>query len=232
MLHNRKACQNSINNKELYMIPDALYEQYFNALLKGDRSTCTKIVQDLLDQGLEIKALYRLLFERALYAVGNLWERNKISVAKEHLATAITENLLNLVYPYLFKKHGINKRAVVSCAANEYHQIGGKMVADLFEIHGWDSYFLGANTPTDQMVSFIHEIKPDILGLSLSIYFNLPALKREIEAINTHFPNLEIIIGGQAFAWGDVPSLNRFKNLSYLSSLDELEKQLEAGNNE
>jgi hypothetical protein len=26
--------------------------------------------------------------------------------------------------------------------ANEYHQIGGKMVADIFELNGWRGYFV------------------------------------------------------------------------------------------
>lgn len=209
------------------MIDQKIYDQYFKALLNGDRQTCVRIVQSLIDKGIDIKVLYRNLFESSLYEVGNLWERNKISVAKEHLATAITESLLNMIYPVLFKKPSVSKKAIISCTANEYHQIGGKMVADLLEMNGWDSYFLGANTPTEQMLAFIDEIKPDILGLSLSIYFNLPALKREIEAVNASFPNLKIIIGGQAFRWGKMPSLDKMKNIVYINSLDELEKKLQ-----
>lgn len=207
------------------MIDHRLYDQYLAALLNGERQTCLKIVNGLLDSGVEIKEIYRNLFERALYEVGALWEQNKISVAREHLATAITESLLNMVYPYLFKKHPVAKKAVISCAANEYHQIGGKMVADIFEMNGWDSYFLGASTPTQEMLAFIEDIQPDIIGLSLSIYFNYPALKRGIEAVNTSFPQLDIIVGGQAFRWGEMPSLNEFKNLRYISSLDQLEKE-------
>ncbi len=207
------------------MISSEFYNRYFNAILDGDRARCTKMVQELLDQGIEIKLLYRQLFEKTLYQVGELWERNQISVAKEHLVTAITENLLNLVYPRLFRKKAVSKKAVICCAANEYHQVGGKMVADIMELNGWDTYFLGANIPVDQVVSYIDEKKPDLVGLSLSIYFNFPSLKKEIEAIRAHFPDLDIIVGGQAFKWGKIQSLDRFKNLTYLSSLDELENQ-------
>ena len=207
------------------MISSEFYNRYFNAILDGDRAGCTKMVQELLDQGIEIKLLYRQLFEKTLYQVGELWERNQISVAKEHLVTAITENLLNLVYPHLFRKKTVSKKAVICSAANEYHQVGGKMVADIMELNGWDTYFLGANIPVDQVVSFIDEKKPDLVGLSLSIYFNFPSLKKEIEAIQAHFPDLDIIVGGQAFKWGKIPSLDKFKNLTYLSSLDELENQ-------
>ena len=99
------------------------------------------------------------------------------------------------------------------------------MLADIFAMHACDSYFLPAGTPNEQMLSFIKEIQPDLLGLSLSIYFNFPALKREIEAVNQAFPGLEIIIGGQAFKWGE-PSLKGFKNLRYIRSLEELEREM------
>ncbi|WP_289020972.1 cobalamin-dependent protein [Desulfobacter postgatei] len=207
------------------MIDPGVYSQYLTALLKGDRQACARIVQSLIDSDIEIRALYRELFEKTLYEVGHLWETNKISVAREHLATAITESLMSMAYPYLFKRKPISKKVIISCAVNEYHQIGGKMVADIFEMNGWDSYFLGARTPTEQMIAFIEEVNPDLLGLSLSIHFNFPALKREIETVNHAFPDLEIIIGGQAFQWGDLP-LKGLKNLRYIRSLEELEKDM------
>lgn len=38
--------------------------------------------------------MYQDLVQRSLYEVGELWERGHVSVATEHLATAITESLL------------------------------------------------------------------------------------------------------------------------------------------
>ncbi len=61
-----------------------------------------------------------------MYEVGRLWEFNRISLAKEHLVTAITEGLLNLAYPRLFEKTSVDsqneKKVVISCAANEFNQ--------------------------------------------------------------------------------------------------------------
>jgi hypothetical protein len=50
----------------------------------------------------QVKSLYKDLFQKSLYRVGEVWEFNRISVAREHLATAITEGFLNLIYPMLF----------------------------------------------------------------------------------------------------------------------------------
>ena len=210
------------------MITDQLYQRYFDRLLNGKRFECTKMVQDLLDKDVEIKTLYTDFFQRSLYEIGKLWEQNKISVAKEHLVTAITESLLNLSYPKLFhreERHN-KKTVVISCSANEYHQIGGKMVADLFEYNGWDSHFLGANTPIDHMLEYIQDISPDLVGLSLSVFYNMPSLKNGVEAICSNFSNTDIFVGGQAFRWGGQDVIKKYKRAEYIPTLTELEKAI------
>ena len=208
------------------MINEQLYKNYLNSLLEGERAACTRIVQELVDQKIDLKHLYTDLFQKSLYAVGELWESNKITVAKEHLATAITEGLLNLAYPQIFEGPRGSKSVVISCSANEYHQVGGKMVADIFEMNGWNGYFLGANTPVEQLLSFVDEVKPDLVGLSLSIYFNSQSLKNCVEALNTEFPSLDTIVGGQAFRWGGKDLLQQCRRVEYISTLADLEQQI------
>ncbi len=215
------------------MITEAFYQKYLALLLDGNRRECARIVQQLLDRDIEIKTLYADLFQKSLYEVGRLWEFNRISVAKEHLVTAITEGLLNLVYPRLFDKavsdSGNDRKVVISCAANEFHQVGGKMVADIFELNGWDSQFLGANTPVDQMLSHIQEEKPDLVGLSVSVYFNMPALKSGLAAIRGNFNHLDIMVGGQAFKWGGTEIIKQFGGTAYVPSIDRLSPLIAAG---
>lgn len=206
------------------MIEERLYQDYLMALLAGKRKQCRDMVQRLLDANIELKTLYTDLFQRSMYEVGELWENNRITVANEHLATSITESILNLTYPTLFSADPSGKKAVISCSANEFHQVGGKMVADIFELNGWDGHFLGANLPSEEMARFIHEVQPDVVGLSLSILANLHHLKRGIEVVRTDFPKLDLLIGGQAFRWGGIDEIKQYTGTEYIPSLDALEK--------
>ena len=208
------------------MITGEIYEKYLDCLLQGKRSCCREIVGELVQNRVDLKSIYTDLFQRSLYDVGSLWETNRISVAKEHLATAITEGLLNTIYPQLFEGSRDCGRAVISCSVNEYHQVGGKMVADIFEMNGWQGYFLGANTPVEELTGFIDEISPDLLGLSLSIYFNYPAFERCVAAVHSEFPQLDIIVGGQAFNWGGCEILKTLGYVEYIPSLDKLEERI------
>jgi hypothetical protein len=100
------------------------------------------------------------------------------------------------------------------------------MTADILETHGWQTYFLGANTPADEMLRLIDELKPDLIGLSLSIYFNMPALKECITSIRNNFPGLEIVFGGQAFRFGASKALSSITHTHYIANLDELEHHI------
>jgi MerR family transcriptional regulator, light-induced transcriptional regulator len=208
-------------------VDEILYQKYLKALLDGKRMACRDIVQNLIDGSIDIKKLYSDLFQRSMYTVGELWENNKITVAHEHLATAITESLLNLAYPAIFASPRTGRKVIISCSVNEYHQVGGKMVADIFELNGWDGHFLGANSPVEDMARFIQEIKPDIVGLSLSILSNIDNLKHHIEAIRSDFPNMDLLIGGQAFRWGGTDLVNKYAGTEYIPSLDRLETMIQ-----
>ena len=115
---------------------------------------------------------------------------------------------------------------IIACVGGEYHQLGGRMVADLCELQGWRGYFLGADTPLPDLLRLIEERRPTLLGLSLSIYFNLPALLQALDVVTTAYPDLPILVGGQAFRWGGVADVQGYPNVSYIASLDELEKRM------
>jgi len=210
------------------VLTELVYEEYLAALLAGDRARCTALVEELLAADVGLKDLYVHLFQRALYRVGELWERQRVSVAVEHLATAITERLLTLVQARVFSGATREHTIIIACVANEYHDLGGRMVADLCELQGWRGFFLGADTPLPDLLRLIEEQRPALVGLSLSIYFNMPALLEALDAVTAAHPDLPILVGGQAFRWTGLPAAAAYPNVSLIASLNELEQRLVA----
>ncbi len=190
---------------------------------------CSDFAHKYVSDNVTIQELYENILKKALYDVGELWEHNKISVATEHLASAIIEAILNEFYTKIISKEKINKTVIVACVENEFHQIGIKMISDIFEMNGWNTHFLGANTPTNELISFTKTIKPNMLAISLSIYFHLPILENMIQMIRKECPNLPILVGGQAFRQGGQDTLLKYENVIYkadLNSADLLIKKL------
>lgn len=205
-------------------------EKYLNNLLRGNKRECSAIVFQFLSTNNSINDLYEKVIKVALYEVGKLWEQNKISVAAEHIATAITESILNELFEQIISDKRVNKKVVLSCIENEKHQVGIKMVADIFEKHGWESYFLGPGIPIVELKKYIKKVNPDILAFSLSIYFNYQNLKRTLELITNDFPELLIIVGGQAFNHIEKTNFEKKDKIIYLSDLYILEKYIKSMN--
>jgi methanogenic corrinoid protein MtbC1 len=204
---------------------DNEYKNYLSALIHGERRNCHNIVDRIKNNVATISDLYTQLFQKSLYEVGQLWEFNKISVAVEHVATAITESLMNNVYADIEQLSNTGLRVIIASAPNEYHQIGAKMVADIFELNGWDTWYLGANTPTSELIRIANDIQPHVIGLSLSVYFHLSDLATMIHTINKNLPESPVIIGGQSFKHGNGTDFaKQFLDVSYIDSLDSLEQ--------
>jgi methanogenic corrinoid protein MtbC1 len=69
---------------------------YAKALLAGDEVGAELAVRDAIDARLSTAQIDDEIIAPALWLVGRLWARGEISVADEHLATAISLRVLAL----------------------------------------------------------------------------------------------------------------------------------------
>lgn len=192
-------------------------------LLKGDRISCSRICHQYLESGKSVEDLYEKVLKKALYEIGLLWEQNKISVTKEHIATAIAEGILNEIYPQIVTSKKNGKKVLLTTVENELHQVGIKMVADVFEKNNWSCKFLGTGVPLFDLMDYINEFEPDLVAISLSIHFNYPNFLHMIKTIRQNYPGLKIIVGGQAFNHMVHESFNTYDFTSF-NNLTELEE--------
>ncbi len=209
-------------------IEEADYRRYTASLVAGDRKECAALVQSLVESGADLKSMYVDLFQRSMYEIGELWENNRISVAVEHLATAITQHMLTLLHARLFAGAPRGPAILVACVAGEYHQLGARIVADLCELRGWRSRFMGSDTPVASLLEAIEVHRPALLGLSVSVHANTRSLEEALNGVGSAYPQLPILVGGQAFRWGALDALGKYRNVTPVPSLDHLEEQLAA----
>jgi methanogenic corrinoid protein MtbC1 len=83
------------------------------------------------------------------------------------------------------------------------------MLCDLLEMEGWNTIYLGANVPTADIVDVLRDNHSDILAVSASMTFHIPAVREVIAAVRLASPETRILVGGYAFKiapnlWCDV----------------------------
>lgn len=208
------------------MISEAVYLEYLSNLLAGNKKECTSIVQTLLAQKVEAKSIFINLFQRSMYRIGKLWEKDKCSVADEHVATKITEGLVELTIAELAGVKNRKKSSIVTCVDKEFHELGARMVAGLFELNGWKTFFVGSNTPNSEILHLISDKKPEVVGISCSFYVNIVRVVKLVKMIKENYPDQRIIVGGQAFSSDLTDDILRYKKVNYIESLDALQKYI------
>jgi methanogenic corrinoid protein MtbC1 len=177
--------------------------RYLDALLAGDRDAAVRAaLDDGIARELSVPDLYLGVIQPAQYRVGELWQENRITVAHEHVATAISQLVMALAYPSLPREPSNGRRALVACVDDELHDLGARMAADFFEMAGFDIRYLGPNLPAASLLGMVREVQPDLVILSVTMAFHLDAARdtvRQLRADGDNRPGL--VLGGQAFAW-------------------------------
>lgn len=178
----------------------ALARQYLDLLLAGDRRAASKLILDVVqNQNVSIKDIYLNVFQHSQYEIGRLWQMNRISVAQEHYCTAATQMIMSQLYPFIFSNDKCDKTMVATCVGGDLHELGIRMVADFFEMAGWDTYYLGANTPTPSVIDELKERTADLLTISVTMTFHVRAAESLIKAVHSECQNVKIMVGGHPF---------------------------------
>ncbi len=104
------------------------------------------------------------------------------------------------------------------------HHIGARMVSDLLDQQGWDVLFLGSNTPPDSLLAMVEHVRPNLLGVSVTMPENLPGFHETVAAANRDFPELPVIAGGQAWRLAGETGEPVIPGARYLESVDRIDE--------
>jgi methanogenic corrinoid protein MtbC1 len=178
-----------------------LAHQYFAALRRGERHLASKLVLDAVAAGTPVKDIYLNVFQTAQYEIGRLWQTNRITVAQEHYCTAATQLIMSQLYPHIFASTKNGHTLVATCVSGDLHEIGVRMVADFFEMDGWNTFYLGANTPHSSVIATLVERHADVLAVSATISYHVEAVRDLIRAVRAHpvARQVRILAGGYPF---------------------------------
>jgi methanogenic corrinoid protein MtbC1 len=130
-----------------------------------------------------------------------MWHAGDVTVADEHFASAITQAIMSLLRSRFPKRQRNGNLVVAAAIGGELHEIGVRMVADFFEMEGWDVVYLGANTPATDIIGVIRERRADLLAVSASTLLHLSAVADLIQQVRQDkgCTQAKVLVGGPAF---------------------------------
>lgn len=175
--------------------------QYQELLLSAQKRKALKYIDQLIDDGIPFRNIYLDIIQPVQREIGNLWHRNKISVAQEHYCTGVSQLVIAHMYPRMFNASPSKYKVVSTCVHGELHELGLRMVTDIMELDGWDTYYLGANMPNDSILSMLKAQKADLLAISVTFPLNLHKAEELVSLVrqDKDLQPLKIMVGGYAF---------------------------------
>lgn len=170
-------------------------------MLQGNEEAAWRLITGWM-KGKDSLFFYEYVLAQAMRYVGELWELNEVTVADEHIASNVCNLLIARYHVEISDR--LDKLSIDSgpkgmffCIEGEEHSLGIRMVTSLFKEYGWNTRYLGANLPVKDAIIYANRWRPEVIGISLSIMYNLPKLiefMNEIDKLNYH---PEILVGGR-----------------------------------
>jgi DNA-binding transcriptional MerR regulator len=141
----------------------------------------------LLAAALPIPELIVRVVQPLLDVVGRRWYGGSLTVAQEHMISALLRNLLGgLVRLYHPREPKV--RLLFATPAGELHEFGILCAAILAISAGADAVYLGPNLPTPEVVAITNRLKPDALVMGVVAPDYIPELGGALDFIGGQIP--------------------------------------------
>ena len=161
-MDHKKAVFDASNESPLVRINDILID----SLIPLDKNKFIRTLNEAVSLVSFDEAFFKI-FIPLLRRVGDLWHEGKIGVGEEHFVTHhIRQRFLSILNQLPVSDGG--PKVVISCLANDYHEMGALIAAYQCAINGYQVFYLGANMPVESLVEFCTQTQPTLVLLSCS----------------------------------------------------------------
>ncbi len=177
---------------------------FLGHILAGEVAKARTVIDRELAAGIPFREIYSGIFRPVLQETGRLWQQNKVTIAQEHFVTDVVRRTMDQLHTQIAGSNRITrqkKKVVAACVGEELHDVGMRMVADFFDLDGWNVYYIGANTPAKSIISAVKDQDADVVALSITLPVYLSDLHYLIRSLRADpaTAQVKIIVGGVPF---------------------------------
>lgn len=158
----------------------------------------------IADGRISIPDLYLQVLTPYLAAIGAHWRRGSERVWHEHFATQTVRTIIESLYPAVTliaaETPPMGATVVLACPPNEQHELGLRMLSDRFELAGYHSVFLGADTPAEEIAAAAIATDAKVIVMSVSTLAERIDIRSIADAVHEKVPDVALRLTGPAIA--------------------------------
>ena len=179
---------------------DVLARDFLSTLEGGHSAKAVALVVDAIRMDrISTKDVLVGVLPRALEYIGRQWHLGAATVAEEHIATQAAGRLIEQIMLMSPEPVANGRTAIMTMVEGDNHDIGVRIVAAFFELDGWKTICLGANSPANDLANITQHFEADLVLIGATLNTQREAVRRSIKAVREVCPNQAIIVGGAAF---------------------------------
>ena len=197
--------QLDIKKREKYLVKTRQNMRKF--LLAGDLKNTMSIYNDFAKQS-SVTNFYDNILRPAMYQIGELWDKGKLDVGDEHIASNTAMRLIESIGTKP-KSKSKGKTILICTPDGEYHAIPCFMIETYLSLNGYSVINLSPSAPSSSIITKIKETNPDLILISITLKEHLRSCERLVKNLKKF--KIPIIVGGQA-----LENENRFDNVRSL----------------
>lgn len=167
------------------------------ALISPDPTESAAKIEEISASVTDMRVLYLDYLSAASRLLGEWWENNEATFADVTIGVARIFGIVRRLRPY-FAPQDIreDRTAVFAAVPGDDHTLGITMATDLFRKEGW-IVDLKVSEEHDQLVDWISDANPALVGFSAGGEGSLAELARLVIAVRVSAPGSLIAVGGQ-----------------------------------
>jgi MerR family transcriptional regulator, light-induced transcriptional regulator len=183
--------------KKKMLIKDFSKKLYLS-LASGDVDSATRIYEETKNV-LSLEEFYDKILKPVMYEIGIKWEKSEIDVAIEHVCTNTAYGLVAAINERISKPDNLEK--ILLCSPEgELHGLSASVIESVLESRGYRVFNATPSIPTDSIITFIRNIEPDLIMVSITLPDNIKAGERLVKKIRSKFL-IPILVGGLAISF-------------------------------
>lgn len=183
------------------LAPDSEAEEFRSAALGAAHRLDAAELHAILERAavtLGVPAFLDQVAGPSLQRIGQGWSEGTVSIAQEHLATAVFRRVLG----WLLRVYEVNHsapRLIVATPPHQLHELGAMLAGAAAAAQGWDVTYLGADLPVAEILASARQVAANAVALSI-IYPGIdPILFGDLQQLQRGLDSrAALIVGGSA----------------------------------
>jgi DNA-binding transcriptional MerR regulator len=168
-----------------------------NALIQSIIKLETSEIERILEKGYQEKGILRLYKETItplLIRMGELWQLSTLNISHEHLFSNTLRKFIIVKTNEVKAEKQLNKSVLIFLTKGEHHEIPILFYNYFLKSFGWDSIYLGANVPTEDLRLAIIQKNPDLVFTSMIIHVTGDRFHRNLDSLLEIIPEKKLCL--------------------------------------